>query len=276
MVDLTMTRLHEAIVILYAIGIICYFVDYLKKNAKAHRMAFWFVSIVWVLQSIFLVVYIVQTHRFPILSLFEGIYFYSWLLVSISILLHCIYRVDLPVFFINIIGFIFMVIHTFAPAQISQSTVGENLVSELLWIHITFAILSYVAFSLSFVFSTLYLILYNVLKKKQWTKQWTRLPSLDQAESSAMWSMIIGIPMLLISLILGFMWAYIAVEGLNILDIKIVGSFIALGAYCLIIILNRQGKLMSTKLAWASVYAFLLIIINFFLGSSLSEFHFWY
>lgn len=276
MVDLTMTRLHEAIVVLYAIAIICYFVDYLKKNGKAHRIAFWLVSIVWVLQSIFLVVYIVQTHRFPILSLFEGIYFYSWLLVSISILLHCIYRVDLPVFFINILGFIFMVIHTFGPTQFAESAVADNLVSELLWIHIMFAILSYVAFSLSFVFSTLYLILYNVLKKKKWTQQWTRLPSLQQAENSAIWSIVMGIPILLVSLILGFMWAFIAVEGLNIFDVKIIGSFIILLVYCIVIILNRQGRLISTKLAWASVYAFLLVIINFFLGSSLSSFHFWY
>ncbi|MBQ0139627.1 MAG: cytochrome c biogenesis protein CcsA [Kurthia sp.] len=276
MVDITMTRLHEAIVILYAIGIIFYSIDYLKKNAKAHRIAFWFVSVVWLLQSVFLVFYIVQTHRFPILSLFEGIYFYSWLLVSISILLHCIYRLDLPVFFINIIGFVCMVIHTFAPTQVSQSTVGDNLVSELLWIHIMFAILSYVAFSLSFVFSTLYLILYNVLKKKQWTKQWTRLPSLQQAENSALWASVIGIPLLLVSLILGFMWAYVSLDNFNVLDVKIVGSCIILLAYSIIVMLNKQGKLHSTKLAWANIYAFLIVIINFFLGSSLSKFHFWY
>ena len=75
-----------------------------------------------------------------------------------------------------------MTIHTFAPNQIEASAVGEALISELLFIHITFAILSYAAFSLSFVFSTLYLILYHVLKQKKWTKQFSRFPSLQQAE----------------------------------------------------------------------------------------------
>ncbi|GEK30861.1 protein HemX [Kurthia zopfii] len=276
MSDLAMTRLHEAIVVLYAIAIIFYFVDYLKKNAKAHRVAFWFISVVWILQTIFLVVYMIETQRFPLLSLFEGIYFYSWLLVSISILLHCVYRVDLPVFFINIIGFIFMVIHTFAPTQIAQSPVGDSLVSELLLIHVMFAILSYVAFSLSFVFSTLYLILYNVLKKKQWTKQWTRLPSLQQAESSAIWSIVIGVPILFISLTLGLMWAYLTVAHFNVFDVKIIGSFIALLGYCIIVLLNHKGKLNTTKLAWVNIYAFIFVIVNFFLGSSLSGFHFWY
>ncbi|MGE7921795.1 cytochrome c biogenesis protein CcsA [Viridibacillus arvi] len=276
MADLTMTRLHEAMVVLYAISLVFYFIDYLNKDAKAHRVAFWLLSIVWVLQSVFLIMYIVETHRFPILSLFEGIYFYAWLLITISILLHCVYRVDLPVFFINVIGFIFMTIHTFAPSQIAQSPVGEALSSELLFIHITFAILSYVAFSLSFVFSTLYLILYNVLKKKKWTKQWTRLPSLQQTEQGMTASLLTGIPLLLISLILGLQWAYLTLDNVSVFDVKIVGSFVSLLIYCFIIYGNRKGKLHSTGYAWAHVYAFLFVIINFFLGSRLSDFHLWY
>ncbi len=39
--------------------------------------------------------------------------------------------------------------------------------SELLIIHITMAILSYGAFSVSFVFSALYLVQYNLLKKEE-------------------------------------------------------------------------------------------------------------
>lgn len=276
MADLTMARLHEAMTVLYAISLVFYFIDYLNKDAKAHRIAFWLVSIVWVMQSVFLGLYITETHRFPILSLFEGIYFYAWLLVTISILLHCLYRVDLPVFFLNVIGFIFISIHTFAPNQIAQSPVGDSLISELLIIHITFAILSYVAFSLSFVFSTLYLILYNVLKKKKWTKQWTRLPSLDQAQKGMSSALLTGIPFLLISLILGLQWGFASFDHFSIFDAKIIGSFISLLIYCLILFGYRKGKLHTTMYAWTQVYAFLIIIINFFLGSRLSSFHFWY
>ena len=142
MTDLTMTRLHEAMTVIYAISLVFYFIDYLNKDAKAHRIAFWLVSIVWVMQSIFLGLYIIETHRFPILSLFEGIYFYAWLLVTLSIILHCIARVDLPVFFINVLGFVFVTIHLFAPTQVENPLV-ESLESEMLFIHISFAILSY-------------------------------------------------------------------------------------------------------------------------------------
>ncbi|MGB2994054.1 MAG: cytochrome C assembly protein, partial [Paenisporosarcina sp.] len=141
MADLTMTRLHEVMVILYGISLVFYFIDYLDKDSKAHRIAFWLLSTVWLLQTVFLVLYIVETKRFPILTLFEGIYFYAWLMITLSIVLHLTYRVMVPVFFLNVIGFIFITIHTFAPVQIEQSPVGETLLSELLIIHITFAIL---------------------------------------------------------------------------------------------------------------------------------------
>ena len=72
----------------------------------------------------------------------------------------CFTKSSYVVFFLNVIGFIFMTIHTFAPTQIEQSPVGEALISELLFIHITFAILSYAAFAMSFVFAILYLTRY--------------------------------------------------------------------------------------------------------------------
>ncbi|MEG0473611.1 MAG: cytochrome c biogenesis protein CcsA, partial [Solibacillus sp.] len=166
MTEVAMARLYELMIILFALSIVLYFIDYLYKNLKARRAAFWFVSIVWTMQTVFLVLYIVETKRFPVLSLYEGIFFYAWLLTTLSIILHCIARVDLPVFFINVLSFIFVTIHLFGP-NTSTQIVGESLVSEMLFIHISFAIVSYAAFSLSFVFSILYLILYRILKQKK-------------------------------------------------------------------------------------------------------------
>ncbi len=113
MADITMTRLHEVMVILYGISLVFYFIDYLDKDSKAKRIAFWLIGTVWLLQTVFLILYIVETKRFPILTLFEGIYFYAWLMLTLSIVLHLTYRVMLPVFFLNVIGFIFITIHTF-------------------------------------------------------------------------------------------------------------------------------------------------------------------
>jgi len=261
-------------IILYGLCIVLYFTDYLYKNIKFRRAAFWFVSIVWVLQTLFIVLFIIETKRFPILSLYEGVFFYAWLLTTLSIVLHCIVRVDLPVFFINVLSFVFMTIHLFAP-ETNDQIVGDSLVSEMLLIHISFAIVSYAAFSVAFVFSLLYLILYRILKQKKLTNLWSRLPSLQQMVKWINLSTIIGIPLLLISLILGLEWAFLTLENVSVFDVKILGSFIVSIVYLIIFLLHRKGKLIGMVYAQVHIYLFLLVVINFFLGSKLSNFHLW-
>ena len=151
--ELIMTRLHEATVILYALSVLLYFIDFLYSNQKANKLAFWLLSIVWLLQTIFLCLYVIKTGRFPVLTIFEGLYFYTWVLITLSLFINRLLRVDFTVFFTNVLGFMVMAIHTFAPVQIESKVLAEKLVSELSIIHITLAILSYGAFTISFVFS---------------------------------------------------------------------------------------------------------------------------
>jgi len=275
MAEMTMARFHEVIVVLYAVSLVFYFIDYLNSNKIAHRSALWILSVVYVMQSGYLIARVIDTQRFPVLSLYEGIYFYAWLLISLSIILQVFSKVGFAVFFLNVIGFIFMTIHTFTPTQIEKSPVGESLISELLFIHITFAILSYAAFAMSFVFAILYLLVYKVLKKKKWTKQFGRLPSLQQSLSGMKASIYTGIPVLFISLVLGIQWATVALDDWMISDMKIIGSFLVIILYSLVLFLQRRGRLTANDFAWANVFAFLFVIINFFLGSRLSQFHFW-
>lgn len=275
MAEMTMARFHEVIVVLYAVSLVFYFIDYLNSNKIAHRSALWILSVVYVMQSGYLIARVIDTQRFPVLSLYEGIYFYAWLLISLSIILQVFSKVGFAVFFLNVIGFIFMTIHTFTPTQIEKSPVGESLISELLFIHITFAILSYAAFAMSFVFAILYLLVYKVLKKKKWTKQFGRLPSLQQSLSGMKASIYTGIPVLFISLVLGIQWATVALDDWMISDMKIIGSFLVIILYSLVLFLQRRGRLTANDFAWANVFAFLFVIVNFFLGSRLSQFHFW-
>ncbi len=270
-----MTRLHEWMVILYAFSLVFYFIDYLNKDKIAHRVAFWILMVVYAMQTTSLIMYIVETKRFPILSLFEGIYFYAWLLLTVSILLHLFSKPSYMVFFLNVIGFIFMTIHTFARTQIKQSPIGDALISELLFIHITFAILSYVAFAISFVYAILYLLLYKILKKRKWSKQFVRLPSLQQTATGMKVGVIIGIPLLMISLILGMQWAHLVLSNWSFFDFKIISSFLILILYILVLLAMQTGRLRGNNGAWANIFAFLFVIINFFLGSTLSGFHFW-
>ena len=72
MTDLAMARLHEVMVVLYAVSLVFYFIDYLNKDTIAHRMAFWILSVVYFLQTVFLTMYIVEKQRFPVLTFLKA------------------------------------------------------------------------------------------------------------------------------------------------------------------------------------------------------------
>ncbi|WP_338470423.1 cytochrome c biogenesis protein [Niallia sp. XMNu-256] len=275
MLDTLIPRLQELTVILYATSVLLYFIDFLHHNRKANRTAFWLLLFVWLLQSFSLYYYMVEKGRFPILTIFEGLYFYVWVLITFSLIINSIRQVDFIVFFTNIIGFIVIVIHTFAPEQIGSTVLAEQLVSELLLIHITAAILSYGAFSLSFVSSILYLIQYNLLKQKKWGKRLWRIADLSKLEQFSYVLNIIGVPILMIGVILGVQWAHIKLPFVPWFDPKVIGSILVVVVYCIYIYFRIRKGMAGKALAMWNVAAFLILLINFFLIGNLSSFHIW-
>jgi HemX protein len=217
-----------------------------------------------------------KTGRFPVLTIFEGLYFYAWVLVTLSIIINHLLRMDFIVFFTNILGFTVMAIHTFVPMQYHSTVMANKLVSELLLIHITMAILSYGAFSLSFVFSSLYLLQYDLLKRKKWGTRLIRLADLEKLEKLSYIFAVIGVPMLLLALILGLQWAFLKVPGMPWYDMKIIGSFLLLAAYSVYLYLRIVKNLYGKRLAIWNTASFLIVLINFFLFGRLSSFHLWY
>ncbi|MDM5298958.1 cytochrome c biogenesis protein [Bacillus pumilus] len=273
MMESIVARLNEATILIYALSVLFYFIDFLQHNRKAGKIAFWLLSIVWLLQTVYMFYIMVETDRFPVLNVAEGLYFYTWVLVTLSLVLTKVLRVEFIVFVTNVIGFSMMAIHTFTPSDLHSAELTGKLTSELLVIHITMAILSYGAFSLSFAFSLLYLFQYRLLKKKQWGKWLLRIEDLSNLDHMAYVLNIIAVPMLLLSLILGVIWAYISYDTLYWTDAKVLGSFIMLflyGFYLYIrLVRNVQGKIVAR---W-NVASFLVLMINYFLLGSLSTFH---
>ncbi|MGN1401297.1 MAG: inner membrane protein YpjD [Bacillus sp. (in: firmicutes)] len=275
MLDTIMTRLHELTVILYALSVLLYFVDFLHNNRKANMFAFRILMIVWFSQTIFLFLYVWKTGRFPVLTIFEGLYFYAWVLVTFSLVLNKLLKTDFTVFFMNVLGFIVMVVHTFAPYQIESEVLAQQLVSELLLLHITIAFLAYGVFTMSFVFAILYLLQYDLLKRKRWGKRLQRLGDLSRLEKLSYLLSMIGVPLMFFSLILGLRWAQIKLPEVGWMDTKIIGSFIVLMLYSFIIYLKVGKQVNGKSLAYWQIGAFLGVLINFSLFGSLSTFHIW-
>lgn len=268
--------LYDITILLYSLSVLGYFIDFLQNNRKANQFAFWLLSIVWVLQTAFLVMQIIEIGGFPILTPFEGLFFYAWVIVSLSLLINWFFRVDFFVFFANVLGFSIMAINLFATREQASSLLTEQLMSELSIIHITMAFLSYGAFSLSFIFSVMYLIVYQMLKGKKWSKRLRRFGDLSQLEKLSYLCSVLGVPLLLLSLILGIVWAMLKVEQFSLLDSKVIISFFVLIAYSTYLYQKVARDMEGKSLAMWNIAAFFIVLVNVFFSGTFSEFHFWY
>lgn len=265
--------IYDVTIFLYAASVLFYFHDFLQSNRKVNRLAFGLLAVVWCLQTVFFVSQMTAKLYFPVLTLFETLFFYSWVLVTLSMAMNYFFRIDLIVFFTNVIGFVVLSLSMFAQeTELIEQT--KALTSELLFIHITLSLVSYAAFSLSMIFSVMYLVQHYMLKRKRWSPLFRRLPSLDKMELFFDRLNMIGLPLLLLGVILGSIWAHLVLNGHFWMDPKVGMSFLVLIGYSIVMYQRITDKWRGSKLAVSNLVAFLLLLLNF-LFTDISGFHRW-
>ncbi|WP_226036509.1 cytochrome C assembly family protein [Aquibacillus saliphilus] len=265
--------LYELILIIYAASVMGYFIDFVQHNRRANNIAFWLLSLVWMLQTFFLLYQIFAEMNFPVVNVYDGLYFYAWILVTFSLLINRFFKIDFLVFFTNLFGFLIMVLHITAKAD-NKGLEGVQLVSEILITHITLALISYGLFTVSFVFSLMYLLQHRLLKKKKGYKWLKRLGDLNRLDSLSFMLITIATPALLLSVILGVVWAYTSGAEFYWYDIKTVGSFVVLVVYFIYLFLRIVKNYQGRSISLYNTAAFLFLLVNFLLFGTLSSFHF--
>ncbi|RKD24655.1 cytochrome C assembly protein [Ammoniphilus oxalaticus] len=265
--------MYDVTIYLYAISVLMYFSDFLQSNQKVNKMAFWLLAIVWVFQSIFFVLQFISKDYFPVLTLFETLFFYSWILVTLSLVINHFFRMDLLIFFTNVLGFSVMSVTVFTNPTATPA-LSQQLISELLFIHISLALLSYAALSFAFILSVMYMIQVKLLKEKRWTPLLRKMPSLGLLDIYAYRLTMIGVPLLFLSLILGGLWAHIVGQTIW-LDPKVFFSILVVVAYSVYLYRRVNYGWQGKKLAMMNVLAFVFVLLNFFISGSLSSFHQW-
>ncbi|MGP4041686.1 cytochrome C assembly family protein [Gracilibacillus sp. D59] len=265
--------LQESMLLIYGFTVIIYFLDFLYHNRKANRTAFWLLAMVWLFQTIFLLTEIWQTSSIPIQTLNDGLYTYTWIIITFSLVVHRLFRLEFFMFFISVFGFFIMLIHTLRSTQITDSTQIPLVLDELLFAHIVLALVSYGLFTISFILACLYYMQYKFLKMKKGYKWLRRFQDLEGLEKRAFQSIVLGEPLLLLSIILGVVWAYMTGTEFYWGDSKTLGSIIVFIIYAGYLYMRIQkGYKGKAILSW-NIFAFLILLINFFLFNSLSNFH---
>lgn len=267
--------LYDATISIYAASVCCFFIDYVETNRKVHKLAFWLLSIVWIFQLAIFYLKYNTLGSFPIVTLADGVFFLTWVLVTVSLLLDRFYKLDLILSFSNIFSFCLMAVSLFKPDERVSPIITRHLMSDLLIIHITIALVAYAAFTISFVLSMMYLMEYSWLKQKKWNKRLIRFGSLSMLEKGSFYCNLIGVPLLFLSLILGVIRATTALPDFSWLDPKVITSFVVLAVYGFYLYQKLGKNVYGRTLIFWNTVAFLLVLINVFLSATLTRFHLW-
>jgi HemX protein len=265
--------MFDGILYIYALSLLFYFSDFVGANQNAKRMGTGLLIFVWVLQTIYLVFIIIQMRADFVFTLFEALLLFSWLMVTLSLILNRFFRIEPLVFFANVIGFAVLALHFFSHPIGSPEIQQGQALNELLFIHATLAIISYAAFSFAAILSGMYLFLHRQLKEKHWSPAMKRMPSLEKIEKYAFYSILSGFPLLLLSLVLGVIWIALRGENSLLVDPKVIHSTFVLLIYLAYLYLRKFSQFSASQLAWWNLGSFAFMIINFLVINLLSGFH---
>jgi len=266
--------MYEIILVIFGLSLVAYVLDFWKKNWHIKQSAYWLLCIAWVMQTAVLVYEVIQSKSLPILTLIDVIYVYAWVLLTFSLLMNRFFHVQFVAFCTNVFSFIMLSLAVGLDVQQQGLNQSAHFIHEILVAHITFTILAYAFFTLSFFLSIMYLFQYWLLRKKKGFPWIWRITDLKQLDAYSFTAISIGVPLLSVGLFLGFVWAYTSGSEFYWMDMKTMGSMILLGIYMVYLMLRLTQGYRGKPISLFNTATFLVLLVNFFLFSVLSNFHF--
>jgi ABC-type uncharacterized transport system permease subunit len=136
------------------------------------------------------------------------------------------------------------------------------LINKTFAIHASLSITGYTALSLAAIYALMYIIQNNNLKKRKLGKLFQQLPALTYLERMSLRSMLTGIVLLGIGILTGHYQAYVMIGDFWPTDIKVILSDVVwilyVGGYIATVIKSWRGE----KMAYLSLYGFLILIVG--------------
>ncbi|ADM71483.1 MULTISPECIES: cytochrome c biogenesis protein CcsA [Paenibacillus] len=266
--------IYDSMIYVFALSLLFVFSDGIRRNANAKRTGTGLLVVVLVLQLAYMGIRTWNEGHLPIFVTYDFLFLFSVILVLISLILTRYQRSEFAVLLLNIISFAVLVLNNIWMEPLDNPLGNWHTVHGLLLIHIALANLGFVAMTVAAVFSGLYLFLHRKLKVKKWNDTIRRLPSLEMMDRYTHMALLIGTPLLGVSIVVAVISIIAEERWRLLLDTKVLMTAIALCVYIVFLVskrLNQRSGLVMAK--WALV-GYTLLILNFLLNSW-SVFHQW-
>lgn len=266
--------IYDAGIYIYALSLLFFFSDCIRRNLSAKRMGTGLLIVVWLAQSVALGIRSWQEGRLPLFTLYDFLFIFSFSVVISSLCMSFFKRAEFAILLLSVIGFGVMVLNRlWFPVNDSELTSWEA-VHGLLIFHIVLAILSFAAFTVAAVFAMMYLFLHRRLKGKKWDDTIRRLPSLEMMDKYSYYGMLVGTPLLCVSLIVAVLSIIAEGRFALFLDLKVLSTFVGLGIFIYYFIKKSSKQNSGTTMAKWALIGYSFIIFNF-LFNLWSDFHWW-
>ncbi|MCF2719172.1 cytochrome c biogenesis protein CcsA [Paenibacillus sp. 203] len=266
--------IYDSMIYVFALSLLFVFSDGIRRNANAKRTGTGLLVVVLVLQLAYMGIRTWNEGHLPIFVTYDFLFLFSVILVLISLILTRYQRSEFAVLLLDIISFAVLVLNNIWMEPLDNPLGNWHTVHGLLLIHIALANLGFVAMTVAAVFSGLYLFLHRKLKVKKWNDTIRRLPSLEMMDRYTHMALLIGTPLLGVSIVVAVISIIAEERWRLLLDTKVLMTAIALCVYIIFLVskrLNQRSGLVMAK--WALV-GYTLLILNFLLNSW-SVFHQW-
>lgn len=267
--------IYDGMVYVYTLSLLCHFSGFVENKRKVIQLGTGLLVFVWILKTLLFIWRLVERGGFPVISMFETLFFTSWLFLTVALICHLFLRLDMLLILINAAGFTVFTVGLFSDRQTEPTLSGWEVADDLLFVHITLAIASYAFLFISALFAGMYLFLHRQLKRKKWTQVIRKLPGLGTIDRYSMRFLVIGLPMLFLSVILGIVWIILNGDIHLLYDVKVVNSLLILLVYSFCFVQRFGRYAPQYKLAWWNLAAFAFVVANFIVSNYLSGFHQW-
>jgi HemX protein len=270
-----MTVLTNLVLYVFALSLLFSIADLFQRNKNARDLAAGLLGVVWIMQAAFFLSRLFADNTLPVISSFETIYFFAWVLVTFALVSFFFLRTEVFFHGISIIGFVVLLFSlnnsatTVRPYMDLDDAVG-------IWpLHIALSIGAYGLFTVSALFAGTYLYMHRRLKTKTWTPIFHRLPNLQWMDKMAYRFALVGWAALSVALLLGCGWLVVIGEAQMLNDPKVYASLVVFFAYGVYIWRSARLSMVATRLATWNLIVYALVLVNFTMMNVLSGFHKW-
>jgi len=243
----------------YAIGLLYALVALTRRGGLMNKLAVPAMGVGMIFQFVALTEAIVSSGQLTLASVHHSESLLALLIMAAFLIVYGVYGTTSP----GIVVFPLVFLLTFVSATGQQPFLLTSGVMSKRWLfaHIAMIFAGYAGLFLSFSASLLYLIQEHNLKAKKPSGIFGRLPALEVIDEIGFRSLLLGFPFMTLGLILGTVVAQATYHKIDVLDPKILLSFLMWLVYLLLVYTRWSAGWRGRRAAYLATGAFAAAVV---------------